>query len=268
MADLSVWPKRYPIFSFFVLTFLISWATVIPQVALDRRWGWLAGIGGFCPAFAAIVMSGILEGKAGIEKLLAQLFRWRVGIQWYVIASLGSVLLVALAILFSYLLGGSARLAEINRIVSMLPGQLPMLAIIFLYQLAIVWGEEMGWRGFAQPRLQTSHSALVASVVIGVLWGVWHLPMFWIPDTLQYGLSIPFYIAATVGYSILFAWIYNSTQSVLLATVVHSADNTIVAYMNLYFPSITREPLPSLLALGALVVLVVALTGPKRLARV
>jgi membrane protease YdiL (CAAX protease family) len=260
--------KRHPVVAFFALTYAVSWLAVIPQFAFDRRFGWISGLGSFCPALMALFMTGILEGRAGIEKLLAQLFRWRVGIQWYAAALFGSLLLTMLAVLFSNLVGGLAKLRDIGRVLTMLPNHALILAIIFLYQVAILWGEELGWRGFAQPRLQTSHNALVASVVIGVLWGVWHLPMFWVPDTLQHGISIPFYVAATVGYSVLFAWIYNSTGSVLLATLVHSADNTIVAYMNLFFPSITREPWPSLLALGVLVVLVVALAGPKRLARV
>jgi len=241
---------------------------VVPQFAFGRRFGWLAGLGGFCPALMALVMTGILEGRPGLEKLLAQLLRWRVGIQWYLVALLGSVPLTLLAILLSDLIGGSAKLLDSGRVLAMLPNHFPILAVIFLYQVAIIWGEELGWRGFAQPRLQADHSALVASVMIGVLWGLWHLPMFWIPDTLQHGISIPFYVAATVGYSTLFAWIYNSTGSVLLATLAHSADNTIVAYMNLFFPSITREPLPSLLALGILVILVVAFAGHKRLVRV
>ncbi len=267
-STITTWLKRHPVIAFFVLTFAITWLSAIPRI-LHWRWGWIAGLGGFVPALAALILTGVNDGRPGIEKLIAQLFRWRVGVQWYLVAVLGPVALVTMAVLLSKLLSGSAQSLDVSRLIARLPAQGLMLVVIGLYELAVVWGEELGWRGYAQPRLQDGYSALVASVIVGLLWGLWHLPVFWIPDSIQYGISIPFFVVASVGYGILYAWIYNSTGgSVLLVCLVHAADNLVVMYSNLFFPSITGEPLPSLLALGAFAAVIIALAGPKRLARV
>src|SRR3712207_6537622 len=87
-------------------------------------------------------------------------------------------------------------------------------------------GEELGWRGYALPRLLARRSALAASLILGLLWGLWHLPTFYVLGAPQHGLPISAFLLLTMAYSVLFTWIYLHTRgSVLIATLFHSAIN-------------------------------------------
>lgn len=93
--------------------------------------------------------------------------------------------------------------------------------------------EETAWRGFALPRLQASLSALNASLLLGVLWGIWHLPLFFIPDSFQSNLPLARFLLATIAMSIISTWVFNHTHgSVLLVAILHAATDVTIAYTN------------------------------------
>ena len=119
-------------------------------------------------------------------------------------------------------------------------------------------GEELGWRGFALPRLLEGRNALSAAVVLGIIWGVWHLPAFLIAGTPQSNMSFPILLIGAVALSVLMTWAFNGTRgSVLVAILIHWTFNTC-------FDS-TRMPL-ALFSAGVLViaaVVVVAIEGPE-----
>jgi hypothetical protein len=93
-------------------------------------------------------------------------------------------------------------------------------------------------------------------------WGLWHLPMFWIPGTLQYGLPVPGYVLATIGYSMIYTCIYNGMKgSLLLASLYHAASNLVLLYGNVISPKVIGNLYLSLPALGILVILVVVISG-------
>ncbi|MFZ5819095.1 MAG: CPBP family intramembrane glutamic endopeptidase [Chloroflexota bacterium] len=116
------------------------------------------------------------------------------------------------------------------------------------------------------PGLQSKYHPILASVILGVLWGAWHLPLFWIEGSAQQSMSVQFFILATVGYSILYTWIYNGARgSLLVMCLFHAANNTTVSYTMLFFKPIIQEPLFSLAVLGSFDLLVIIVTGSRLL---
>jgi membrane protease YdiL (CAAX protease family) len=202
--------RKHPLIAFFVLAYLLTWWSY-PLL----RFSPLLGIFGlFGPALAAIIMAAVTEGKAGVKALLSRVVRWRVGLPWYVVAlGLPTVLSLVTAGL-SYLLGVSESV------------QVGVFTGIELVLFVAVVGEELGWRGYALPLLLEKRSALTASLILGVLWGLWHLPTFVVPGTPQYGLPLSAFMLLTIEYSILMTWVFLHTRgSVLIATLFHGAIN-------------------------------------------
>ena len=201
--------RRRPLVAFFVLAYALTW-WVYPLLFLSPLIG-LFGL--FGPALAAIIVTGVTDGRAGVGVLLRRLVHWRVPLPWWV-AALGLPALLSLVAAVLYAVGWSARVT------------LGRLTVLELVLVVLVAGEELGWRGYALPKLLERFSPLVASVVLGLLWGLWHLPTFFIPGTPQYGLSIPAYLVMTTGYSILLTWVWRPTGgSVLVATLAHGMIN-------------------------------------------
>jgi uncharacterized protein len=202
--------RKQPLIAFFVLAYLLTW-WIYPLLKFSP----LLGIFGlFGPALAAIIMAAVTDGKAGVKALLSRVVLWRVGLPWYVIAlGLPTVLSLTTAAL-AYLLGET----EFIRVGALAPIEL----VLFV---AVV-GEELGWRGYALPRLLEKFPPLMASLILGVLWGLWHIPTFLVPGTPQYGLPLSAFVLLTIEYSILMTWVFLHTAgSVLIATVFHGAIN-------------------------------------------
>jgi membrane protease YdiL (CAAX protease family) len=176
--------RSHPLLSYFVLAYTISWIFWLP-VALSQSGIGLLPIripmtlmtgGAFGPIGAAYIMTAITSGRVGVRQLLRRVVLWRVGPQWYAFALVGLPVLLWLGVVLAF---PDARTALGP---AALPAILSMFAVAFPIQL-LQSGlfEEPGWRGFAQPRLQEAYGALTGSVILGLLWGFWHLPLFLIP---------------------------------------------------------------------------------------
>jgi len=166
--------KRHTLLSFFVLAFAISWACWIPAAMLSLDSRSLLILGSFGPALASIVFTHCLCGRAGLRRMLGRFLIWRVGLGWYLFAFLGAAVAVLLSIWIHIRLGGAVP--EFND-----PVQWYLAVVVFLYVLFFsVLGKEIGWRGYALPRLQARYNALVSSPILGLVWGFWHLSLFWI----------------------------------------------------------------------------------------
>src|SRR5829696_6869726 len=207
--------RRFPLISFFVLAYALSWWPSI-LYALDLL---PQPIVGFGPFLAALVVLAITQGKTGVVGLLRRMVRWRVGLRWYAVALLLPVAISLTAAVFNVLLGAQAPSS------GELGGWTSLWSTFFLLLLIPGIGgtwEEPGWRGYALPQLQTGHSALSASLILGVLWAFWHLPLMVVGEV-HYS-DIVFVIAWTV----VFTWVFNNTRgSVLLAMLMHATNNTI-----------------------------------------
>jgi len=186
--SLAIFLKQHAVIVYFVLAYALSWAVEIPLAASAQ--GWLQTpippalhyLASFGPLLAALIITAATEGSQGIRQLLAGLWKWRVGLGWVLFATLSPVALFALAAIVGYATNGTwpdlALLGEVD--------YLPYLGIMgafLLWLLTFGIGEEVGWRGYALPRLQQKHSALTATLMLGVVWAFWHLPAFFYKDT-------------------------------------------------------------------------------------
>src|SRR5918998_1296221 len=201
---------RYPLTSFFVLTFALAWLPLIGSAL-----GWFSPILlAFGPSLAAVIVTAVATGRSGLRDLLRRVTLWHVRPGWYAVALLASIPFLLAVVYVNVLLG--ARPPTTAQF-----GAWGSLGVLFLVYLINPFGgawEELGWRGYALPGLQVRYSPLSASLILGVLWAAWHLPMF------ITGL-IPWPNALLVfGLNVLFSWLFNHTRgSVLIAFLFHAA---------------------------------------------
>lgn len=201
--------QRYPLVAFFVLAYALTWTLTL----LSSRSLVFALLGLFGPAAAAVIVTGLTEGAAGVRALLGRIFVWRVGLRWYLVAlGLPFVLGVLVLGVYTMLVG---------------PRQQPPGAGVLTAVLAVlVVGEEIGWRGYALPKLQERYNSLAASLLLGIVWACWHLINVVIPGLGYYGTAFPAFLLFVVAQTVLFTWIGNHTRaSVLLAWLFHAAIN-------------------------------------------
>jgi membrane protease YdiL (CAAX protease family) len=264
------WLERFPLISFFVLAFAFSWAIMVPMI-LDSR-GIIAFkppipvliLMGYGPTLAALVVTAAVAGRPGIRALLRRLLIWRVGLRWYLVAIFlnAGIVLAALGLLL--LSGGTAP-----SLPALGPGLLVNVVVTFLV-VGLINGEEMGWRGFALPRLLSRWSALVASLILGTFQAFFHLPIFFNQGPSQAGgqsgMPFPgFWISAVAG-AILFTWLFNNTRgSILMAWVFHASMNTWTEVVPIASGGLSFWMLVGVQCLVAAVV--VAVFGPRRLSR-
>ena len=224
--------RKYPVAWFFILAFGISWIGMISVVLASR------GIAPFYrpyflvlsilyaigPALAAVIVSQVAYGKKGVQNLLKGLIRWRVGLVWYIIVILGPVVLLIAAQAITKLLGMPVTIAVPQVVLS------PYIIFGAMVNFFANTCEEIGWRGFALPRLQKRHNALVATLIVGTLWGLWHLPLFFLAGAMS---EYPFlWFISIVADAFVYTWIYNSTKgSILLVALLHGSGNIASAFI-------------------------------------
>lgn len=260
---------------FFVLTFLITWGSGM-IVVLSNHSELVNGarrvqhpvslplpvaiifvvIGGWGPGLAAVISTAWDSGRAGVRELLGQFRRWNLHPAWFAIALLGPAALGTVALVVTALTGGA------------MPQHWFLLPSARLFGLAVgPWGEELGWRGYAQPKLQKGIGAFWASLGVGTMWSVWH---YW-PVLTPAGhpselLSSAFgtWLAYEVANSVMMAWLYNSTHGSLPIAWAAHAGLTIGQSL------VDKHPIPFgsfVLTFWAAAALVVFRYGPRNLSR-
>jgi membrane protease YdiL (CAAX protease family) len=237
----------------------------------------LTVIGTFGPLVAAVVVTAQESGRAGLRSLLGRILHWRVAPIWYGVILLGPILLMLAGLALEVVaLGGQPPS------LGALFGMLPILVILTVYGVIFVTiGEEVGWRGYALPALQARYGALVSSVILGTLWALWHLPVFFNPDTHYSNLPFVLQLAFQIPVAILFTWVFNSTGgSVLMAILLHAVLNASTRLWNT-LPEYSVEPpsaaeaaaqtvhinLMMTIVLWVAAVVVVLVYGPRDLSR-
>jgi membrane protease YdiL (CAAX protease family) len=260
--------RRHPLIAFFVLAYALAWIIESPLVFLrdtitDAQGQVLYILSANVVSVVAIVLTAIVLGRGTLRKLLARLLIWRVNPLWYLGVVLGPVALVGGTIALNTLLGRPALSLGIPSLL----GLVIMLAFMIFPGSAL--GEEIGWRGYALPRLQTRMSALSASLILAPIWALWHLPLWLTGAPGRTPLIYAGFVVSAFGLSVLLTWVYNSTGgSLLLVVLLHATINLPITL--LYDALGSQVTVPVLLYFGLTVVaaiVVVIVAGPKHLSR-
>ncbi len=235
-ASLVAWVKQHALLAYILATFGLTWPFMWAEVL--GSWGvlsfrlTLSGLGLFLtlfiaygPTLVALVITGAISGRAGLRSLLGRLLIWRVGWQWYATALLlPGIVGLGATMLYAAWSGTPVLLPPFTW------GKLPLILVSFLVR-GLVNGEEIGWRGFALPHLQRRWNALNASLLLGAVWALFHLPIFFVQgDSIlgsQNAMNPLAFLLEVLAGAILMTWLFNNTQgSLLIAYLYHAAVNT------------------------------------------
>lgn len=213
--------------AYFALTFALSWALEIPLALSAQGWirmpvpFWLHYLAPFGPLCAAVIVTRVTRGGRGVLLLFRGLTRWRVKPVVVIVAVVAPLAIFTGVVLATWVARGARPdLGALGQ-----PDYLPALGILptwLLWTLTFGIGEEVGWRGFALPRLQSSRTAFSASMILGAFWAAWHLPALLYRDTyLEMGLLvIPMLVTVAAVGSTVYTWMYNGTGGSLLWLVL------------------------------------------------
>ena len=221
--------KKNPLIAYYLIAILIAWLGWAPLVLGSR------GVSAFqspffqvllilpavSPMLAAVIVTGQVEGRQAAKSLPGRLFHWRVNKPWVLVALTLPILLLFLGKWITGWLGlsGKQMLTQDNLIAT-------FISALIMALVANPW-EEVGWRGFVLPRLQKRYNALMASLVVGVMWAFWHLPLFFWLDNPMSGQSFWLFLIDTMGVACIYTWLYNSSKgSLFLVALYHIAWNT------------------------------------------
>lgn len=262
---------RYPLIAYFALAYGISWVLWaplwlpafgvdgLPTIPFHHALGALGPIG------AAFLVSTAETGASGPMDLLRRMGLWRQRIGWVAVALLGPLVLVLLAVAAASVFAGeSGSLADLGR-----SREFPRWSLIGLLAYNILtfgYGEEVGWRGFALPRLQARHSALGATLMLTVGWAIWHIPLFlYRPGYTSMGAAgIAGWFFSLLTGSVLLTWLYNESRGSLLVVALFHAAIDVVFTADIA-SSFVVNAAGTLITLWGLTVVVFA--GPRFLAR-
>jgi len=227
MAD---WFKRNPLIAYFIITFAFSWTVYFTLIA--AKYGWTDAqipqsihyLASFGPTVAALIVTAVTTGREGLKELWGRIIKWRMGWGYAVFAVFSPIVFFILSMVI-------ARLVKGEWLDARLLGQanyLPYLGIwvLPLWLITFGYGEEIGWRGFALPRLQRTMSVQRATLTLAVVWSLWHTPAFFYLDTFQSlggFVIIPGFLVGVFFGAVLLTWLYNGSGGSILAVAVWHA---------------------------------------------
>ena len=233
--------KEHPVFTYYVLAFSIGWGGIL--VATGANGGvpttpaeFSQQVGSLIPAMlagpsvAALVATALVSGRAGFREIFSRLLKWRVAGRWYAVA-----LLTAPVVFLVVQMGLSlASPIFLPGVVTTTTDTGPFLLLGVVAALAVGFSEELGWTGFAIPRLKLQHGVVATGLIVGVLWSGWHsvATVVWPSVALSGDLSVPVKIAVGVttlllgqltAFRVLMVWVYDRTESLLVAMLMHAS---------------------------------------------
>jgi membrane protease YdiL (CAAX protease family) len=264
--------NHHPLTAFFALAYAGSWIIWLPMVLAGNNVllpssavppglrFLLVVLGPFAgPTLAAFVMTAATGGKAGVRALLGSYVRWRFGWPWYLVALAGAPLVLMLSVAGVY---GAAALPPLGE-QGLQIGAAYAITLVVNLLIGGILGEEPGWRGFALPRLQARYGALLGSVMLGVLWSLWHLPLILTPGGTTWTGSLTLFVLLEIALSIIHTWVYNGTRASLLSVLLlHASINTSTRLILPNVPGLSRDDgnLMLVLVYGAVALMLIVLT--------
>ena len=262
--------RRHSLILGIVLMFLYTWtfdlsnSGILPfqvpfPIYITLGWGFI---------FASLLMTGLTLGKEAVVALLKRYLHWRVGWKWFLAALL---LEPAFIILGVYLDAVLTRVPpDFSTVIAYelfgKSANLPLFVLPFFLVEIIINGEEMGWRGYVLPRLQAKYSALTSTLILGVVWGIWHLPKF-----LSHFDAIAFawFMLHIMAFAVILTWLYNNTKgSLLMVAICHAISNTVGIFVPMA-STVSSDNMGSYIAYVLLeviaAIIMTLIAGPARL---
>jgi uncharacterized protein len=230
---IPIWVREHQVITYFILAYAISWTIVAPLVASAQGLievpvpFALHYLNDYAPLLAAIITTGIANGKDGLHGLFRRMIKWRVGLGWVLVAAFSPLAVFGIAAgIVVFGLGDPPPDLGLLGTIAYLP-YLGWGGWIFWILTAGI-GEESGWRGYALPKLQRHMGALSATLIVTLFWVGWHLPRFFYYDGyLDLGFSVlPLAAHGFLALAIVLTWLYNSTRgSILMVALFHGGYN-------------------------------------------
>jgi uncharacterized protein len=218
--------RRHLLVSYFLIAYAVTWSIGLVFIVLLHRPPTLEVVVPMIagPTIGAFIMTAVAEGRPGVGGLLRRYALWRVDLAWYLLVLVGMPALLMLSIM---IVPGGAN------IVSHIIPNYPMAFVVALFVGGALF-EEPGWRGFALPRLQQQFGPLRGTLLLGVVWAFWHLPLFFVPgfngagsDLIGIGAAVASFLVGTTAMAVIFTWVSNNTRgSLLLAILLHASLDT------------------------------------------
>ncbi len=271
MTTIKDFIEGHPLPIYFILVFIISWGAILilvgpnglPAPADQIVVLGLAMLLG--PGIAGLLLTGLATGRVGFPELLSRLLIWRAGTRWYIVALLTAPLSTTVVLFaLSFFSPGFA------------PGVLTSVDKVGLVGMGIIAGfivgffEELGWTGFAIPRMRLRYTVLVTGLIVGLWWGAWHFLPFWESDSFSAAFPLVLLLARLFSwlpaYRILMVWVYNHTESLLVVMLMHAS---LVATTAIIDPSLSGEGLLIFILIRAavlwIIVVVVTMANSRQL---
>lgn len=208
---LTNWIRLSPLVAYFILVFGIEWLLALVLPAFVPAMIALL-IGSWLPNAIGLLVTGVARGRAGLRELFAKVVLWRIALRWFAIALLLPIAMALLAIGLYMLLG--------NAMPAFAPAS-QLLPIVLVAVFTGALGEELGWRGTALPRLQARWTPLISSLVLGLLWGLYHLPALLLSGFPQQELPLIPFIVASLALTVLVTWTFNHSGGSLIPVFLY-----------------------------------------------
>jgi uncharacterized protein len=214
--------RRHDVLVFMLAALTVTWAVWVPRAmgtpvgVVGQLWTWI-------PALVALGCAALLYGRAGVRDLRRRLLLWRVSWWWYPVVLLGPLVFAMIVAGIAVLLGEPWAAARPPAFTLSIPA---LALTLLILTLTDGLGEELGWRGYLLPRLLIRHRAIPASLILGLYWWLWHLPLVWTPGATLEGRPLWLLLADLLAMSLLFTYVFLGTKgSALIAIILHASTN-------------------------------------------
>jgi membrane protease YdiL (CAAX protease family) len=232
MTILKAFIKKHAVLNYFALAFIFTWGCMAIAVypggfpITDEQFEkagalvYVAMLVG--PSGAGLLLTGLIDGRAGFRRLFSRLGKWRVDTRWYVIALLAAPCMITII-----LLGLSMLSTDFQPAIFTSDDKPALVLSSIVAGLFVGLFEELGWTGFAVPRLKQRYGILSTGLIVGIVWGAWHFPPFWKNDT--FSATFPLFLLLgqlfswLPPYRILMVWVYDRTESLFLSVLMHAS---------------------------------------------
>jgi uncharacterized protein len=218
--------RRHDVVVFMLVALILTWVVWVPR-AMGFQVGVVGELWTWIPAVAALACAAVLYGRAGVRDLGRRLLLWRVSWWWYPVVLLGPLVFALMVAGIAVLFGEAWDAVRPPALSLSIPALVLTLLVLVLTDGV---GEELGWRGYLLPRLLIRYRAVAASLILGLYWWLWHLPLVWTEGSVLEDQPLWLLLADLMAKSLIFTYVFLGTQgSVLIAILLHASTNLFAA---------------------------------------